>query len=106
MQFSTRWDAHNQTPITLTIQPPPALEGLPSSDVFRFYFDGLVPYFYRPGPRGRASLGTAAVGANKTLMVGTIKFEKSWQESNISRIILETVKTSPETVFGPSRPSS
>jgi hypothetical protein len=98
IQFLSRGDPHNQTPIKRTMLPHPAT-GLKQepTDVLRFYFDGLIAYFYIPGTNTptASQLGPIAVGNGEDLLVTTVPFETSWHWSNLRQMVLETEQVWP-----------
>lgn len=101
-QLSTRGPAHNQTPLSGTIDLGP--EGPIQSQsvrIFRFFFDGLAAHVYRDQlpPSRLEGLGTLALGASETLSVTAIPFEGSFQARNLGTVMLETLRDHPAAFF-------
>jgi hypothetical protein len=98
IQLSSKWDAHNQTPIRRSMVSHEEI-GLSqeSLDYFRFYFDGLITYFYIPGQNTPTvdQLGPIAVGNGEDLLITSVPFEKPWHSNNLRRMNAETEQTWP-----------
>jgi hypothetical protein len=97
-QLSTRGAAHNFTPIAMDIPSSGGAAARPVP-VFRFYFDGLVAHVHRQADDNgeTAGLGSAVVGADAKLALGTVPFESSFQSQNMAQLIRESYERFPET---------
>lgn len=95
-QFSTRGEVHNLTPLSLIIPRGADDCGRRDMRIFRFYFDGLVVHVHRAMSTAQvAAQGDTIVGAAPSLTVGTVTFEGSWQQSNMSRLMLNAAAEWP-----------
>jgi hypothetical protein len=91
LQISTRGPAQNQVPLAqmMTVPNLPGL-GSRSSPIFRFYFDGLVVHIHRLASGSMDAFMPSVVGAQDTLLVGTVTYESSFQRENLAHVLRES----------------
>jgi hypothetical protein len=68
--------------------------------IFRFYFDGLIAHFHRPG-EGQATvaeLGPLIVGSGPELVISTVTYEQSFQHENLGHLMTEAYQNWPDLI--------
>ncbi len=101
IQISTVGEIHNQSPIAQNkIIPQLTEEPERTIPIFRFYFDGLIVHVHRhAGDDGYTqSLGSTIVGAERSLVVTTVTYDKSFQKQNIELIKSEAFLDWPAVI--------
>ncbi|MHA7775688.1 hypothetical protein [Roseibium sp. M-1] len=109
-QISTIGIRHNHAPIAFTKTIPSLEEGQAAIEepTFRFYFDGLIIHFSRLSTEQNQArdLGPLVVGAEDTITLSTIEFERSAQAQNFAIVGMEAELGRPlfEIPYGPFSP--
>jgi hypothetical protein len=100
-QLSTLGIIHNHTPLLATKTIPAFFDrGGQQVPFFRFYFDGLIAHMHcqTDDATAEVSLGPLVVGADQKLAVPTVRFEESFQMTNLMQIMGETEAGWPEVM--------
>jgi len=92
-QLSSRGPTHNHGPIAL-VMTTPEFDEVPARefDMFRFYLEGLAIRFYRQASDdGVAGFqDRTCVGSGDPTIVGTVRYEESFQDGNLRQMQHET----------------
>lgn len=100
IQLSTLGPKHNLSPIAY-VRPKTEELGIVirAEPVFRFYFDGLIIYFYRkPNQETLHGIKPMAVGAQKHIIIPRIPYENSFQKDNLRTNFIETEMAFPGAI--------
>lgn len=96
-QFHTRGDVHNFTPVVQRRPRDPEDLSKGYVPTYRIYLEGLVIQIHRKGdPRKVARMADSLVGGGASLLVGTIAFEGSWQQSNMDALARNAAERWPD----------
>jgi hypothetical protein len=89
LQYSTRADHHNRTPIRW--RGPEASLEVPHLPQFKFYMDGLAALVLPPLDQIPSAIVDMVVGAGPDLTVQTMEFERSEQRANLLLAVREAL---------------
>ena len=97
IQLSTKGDIHNLTPLAQDKLRDGTNASKGTIPIFRFYLDGLIVHFHRrSNAREVAALTDLLVADGKHLLVSTVKFEASWQLTNMNELVREAEERWPD----------
>jgi hypothetical protein len=98
-QLSTLGVTQNLTPF-LRVKDIPAVGDFEGAQVpyYRFYLDGLIAHIHPNGanPLGADGNDPLTLGANESATVLTVKYEKSFQHTNLTRLMAEAWRGWPK----------